>query len=139
MEFPVTTEFRTGTLEFLERAWPPTQPDGWLRGDVLNATRFLREIEGPFDDQALQRAVDVLLRRHHVLSGRMRAGEGGPILEYSESRPIVRRIDLADDSLPGWIRMARRQIRPLPIDRALLADSLDSWMQYWDAHVRRGG
>jgi iron(III) transport system substrate-binding protein len=46
------------------------------------------------------------------------------------------RSDVADDSLPQWIREARAQIRPMPLDRQILADSLDSWMKYWDAHVR---
>jgi len=46
------------------------------------------------------------------------------------------RPDIPNDSLPAWIREARAQIRPMPLDRQLLADSLDSWMKYWDAHVR---
>jgi hypothetical protein len=44
--------------------------------------------------------------------------------------------DVPDDSLPPWIREAHAQIRPMPLDRQMLADSLDSWMKYWDAHVR---
>jgi iron(III) transport system substrate-binding protein len=52
---------------------------------------------------------------------------------------IPARIDLPEDSLPDWIRAARRELKPLPVDRALVADSLDAWMQYWDAHIRRGG
>ena len=46
------------------------------------------------------------------------------------------RPDIPNDSLPTWIRDARAQIRPMPLDRQMLADSLDSWMKYWDAHVR---
>ena len=46
------------------------------------------------------------------------------------------RADVPDDSLPAWIREARAQIKPMSLDRQLLADSLDSWMKYWDAHVR---
>lgn len=46
------------------------------------------------------------------------------------------RPDIPNDSLPDWIRQARAQIRPMPLDQRLLADSLDSWMKYWDAHVR---
>ena len=46
------------------------------------------------------------------------------------------RPDVANDSLPNWIREARAQIKPMPLDRQMLADSLDSWMKYWDAHVR---
>jgi iron(III) transport system substrate-binding protein len=46
------------------------------------------------------------------------------------------RADIPNDSLPAWIRDARAQIKPMALDRQLLADSLDSWMKYWDAHVR---
>ena len=46
------------------------------------------------------------------------------------------RADVSSDSLPSWIRDARAQIKPMALDRQLLADSLDSWMKYWDAHVR---
>jgi iron(III) transport system substrate-binding protein len=46
------------------------------------------------------------------------------------------RSDIPVDSLPAWIRDARAQIRPMPLDPRLIADSLDSWMKYWDAHVR---
>lgn len=46
------------------------------------------------------------------------------------------RPDISSDSLPAWIRDARAQIKPMPLDRRMLADSLDSWMSYWDAHVR---
>ena len=46
------------------------------------------------------------------------------------------RSDISGDSLPAWIREARAQIKPMALDRQLLADSLDSWMKYWDAHVR---
>ena len=46
------------------------------------------------------------------------------------------RSDVSSDSLPAWIRDARAQIKPMALDRQLLADSLDSWMKYWDAHVR---
>lgn len=46
------------------------------------------------------------------------------------------RADIPNDSLPAWIREARAQIKPMALDRQLLADSLDSWMKYWDAHVR---
>ena len=46
------------------------------------------------------------------------------------------RSDVSSDSLPAWIREARAQIKPMALDRQLLADSLDSWMKYWDAQVR---
>jgi len=46
------------------------------------------------------------------------------------------RPDIPSDSLPSWIREARRDIKPMPLDGQMLADSLDSWMKYWDAHVR---
>ena len=49
---------------------------------------------------------------------------------------IPARTDLPADSLPAWIRQARAEIKPMPLDRKLLADSLDAWMTYWDSHIR---
>ena len=49
---------------------------------------------------------------------------------------IPARTDIADSLLPKWIRDARVQIRPMGLDRHLMADSLNSWMQTWDSKVR---
>ncbi|MEP6834429.1 MAG: extracellular solute-binding protein [Gemmatimonas sp.] len=49
---------------------------------------------------------------------------------------IPARTDMADSLLPKWIREARVQIRPMGLDRHLMADSLNSWMQTWDSKVR---
>jgi len=46
------------------------------------------------------------------------------------------RTDIPADSLPAWIREARAQIKPMPLDRAMLEQHLDEWMQYWDSHIR---
>jgi iron(III) transport system substrate-binding protein len=52
---------------------------------------------------------------------------------------IPARTDLPVDSLPAWIRDARRTMKTMPVDRQLLADSLDVWMRYWDANIRNRG
>lgn len=52
---------------------------------------------------------------------------------------IPARNDLEPDSLPQWIREANERIVPMPLDRALLADSLDAWMTYWDRNIRNQG
>ncbi len=49
---------------------------------------------------------------------------------------IPARTDIPSDSLPEWIREAREQITPMPIDRQQLAEHLDEWMKYWDANIR---
>lgn len=49
---------------------------------------------------------------------------------------IPARTDIPRDSLPDWIRKAMSEIKPMPLDRQLLADHLDEWMQYWDANIR---
>lgn len=62
--------------------------------------------------------------------------------EVASARKFLRipvRTDLAEDSLPHWIQVARTQIRPMPVDRALLAAHLNEWMRYWDAHIRKRG
>jgi iron(III) transport system substrate-binding protein len=50
---------------------------------------------------------------------------------------IPARVDAYDDSLPGWVRAARQQIKLIPVNRKLVADSLDVWMTYWDTHIRK--
>jgi iron(III) transport system substrate-binding protein len=49
---------------------------------------------------------------------------------------IPARVDIDDDSLPGWVRTARQQIKLMPVNRKLVADSLDAWMTYWERNVR---
>ena len=34
------------------------------------------------------------------------------------------------------VRDAKTKIKPMPLDRALLATHLDEWMRYWDANIR---
>lgn len=49
---------------------------------------------------------------------------------------IPARNDIPLDSLPQWIRVAKTQIKPMPLDRQLMADSLNVWMTFWDTHIR---
>ena len=49
---------------------------------------------------------------------------------------IPARTDIPLDSLPQWVRDAKTQIKPMPLDRALLAKHLDEWMRYWDSNIR---
>ncbi|HEX2780589.1 MAG TPA: extracellular solute-binding protein [Gemmatimonadaceae bacterium] len=58
------------------------------------------------------------------------------------SRRFIRipaRTDIPRDSLPPEIAGALGQIKPMPMDRALLAAHLDEWMTYWDANIRNRG
>jgi iron(III) transport system substrate-binding protein len=49
---------------------------------------------------------------------------------------IPARQDIPADSLPLWMRTALRDIPVMPLDRTLLADSLNRWMRRWDAEIR---
>ncbi len=49
---------------------------------------------------------------------------------------IPARTDIPADSLPAWIRDALDEIRPMPGDQRMIADSLDAWMTYWDTRIR---
>ena len=49
------------------------------------------------------------------------------------------RTDVPRDSLPAIIAKAMAEIKPMPMDRALLAAHLDEWMTYWDANIRNRG
>ena len=46
------------------------------------------------------------------------------------------RADMALDSLPKWVREAKTDIVPMPMNRKLLADSLNVWMRRWDSEIR---
>ena len=47
------------------------------------------------------------------------------------------RTDIPADSLPSWIRDARRAIKPMPFDHQLMVDSLEGWMRFWSTSIRR--
>jgi len=49
------------------------------------------------------------------------------------------RKDIPNDSLPQWIRDANAQIKPMAVDRAMIAARLDEWMTYWDSNIRNSG
>jgi iron(III) transport system substrate-binding protein len=46
------------------------------------------------------------------------------------------RSDMPLNSLPQWIREAKAAIKPMPMNRKLLADSLNLWMRRWDSEIR---
>ena len=52
---------------------------------------------------------------------------------------IPARTDIPHDSLPPEIARALEQIKPMPMDRAMLAAHLDEWMTYWDSNIRNRG
>lgn len=61
----------------------------------------------------------------------------GALLYAADSlQRIPARDDLPRERLPRWMTEADAQLRPMALDRRLLADSLDGWMRRWDAQVR---
>jgi iron(III) transport system substrate-binding protein len=85
-----------------------------------------------------------------IVKGTRHPNEARAFYEFVTTQPMLlvaardhlripARIDIDDDSLPAWIRTARQQMKPMPINRAMLADSLDGWMTYWDSHIRHRG
>jgi iron(III) transport system substrate-binding protein len=52
---------------------------------------------------------------------------------------IPARTDIDQASLPAWIQEANREIKPMKLDRTLMADSLNAWMKYWDSNIRNSG
>ncbi|MFL5466527.1 MAG: ABC transporter substrate-binding protein, partial [Gemmatimonadaceae bacterium] len=52
---------------------------------------------------------------------------------------IPARKDIPLSKLPSWIRDAMAKIKPMPVDRAVMAAHLDEWMKYWDANIRNRG
>ena len=49
---------------------------------------------------------------------------------------IPARTDLPVDSMPDVIRRAITELKAMPVDATLLADSLDTWMKFWDRSIR---
>lgn len=52
---------------------------------------------------------------------------------------IPARTDIPSGSLPQWIQDAKAKIKPMPVDRKVMADNLNDWMKYWDANIRNSG
>jgi len=67
-------------------------------------------------------------------------GEEERLLEASRRFfRIPAREDLPRDSLPAWLREALPRIRPMEIDRELVAERTPGWLRYWDRHIRGRG
>lgn len=52
---------------------------------------------------------------------------------------IPARTDIPQGDLPKWIQDANSKIKPMPVDRKVMAEHLDEWMKYWDANIRNSG
>ncbi len=52
---------------------------------------------------------------------------------------IPARTDIPQKDLPQWIQDANAKIKPMPVDRKMMADHLNEWMKYWDANIRNRG
>lgn len=52
---------------------------------------------------------------------------------------IPARTDIPETSLPQWIQDAKAEIKPMPVDRKVMAEHLNEWMKYWDANIRNSG
>jgi iron(III) transport system substrate-binding protein len=83
---------------------------GMIKGSA-NRTFAMRYIEFVASQEALVFAADSLMR-------------------------IPVRTDIPDARLPHWVVQARTDIKAFPLDRTLMADSLDIWMRAWDSAVR---
>ena len=58
---------------------------------------------------------------------------------YTAANQFVRlpaRRDLDNSKLPDWVRETLAQLKPMPLDAALMAEKLDEWMNYWDQQIR---
>lgn len=58
---------------------------------------------------------------------------------YAAAENFVRlpaRGDLDRGRLPMWVQQTLGELKPMPLDAALLAEKLDEWMTYWDSNIR---
>ncbi|MEO8575214.1 MAG: extracellular solute-binding protein [Gemmatimonadales bacterium] len=49
---------------------------------------------------------------------------------------IPARTDIPQTDLPKWIQEANAKIKPMAVDRKVMAEHLNEWMKYWDANIR---
>ncbi len=49
---------------------------------------------------------------------------------------IPARTDIPQTDLPQWIQEANSKIKPMPVDRTMMAEHLNEWMKYWDSNIR---
>ena len=49
---------------------------------------------------------------------------------------IPARTDIPQSDLPKWIQVANAEIKPMAVDRKVMAEHLNEWMKYWDANIR---
>lgn len=49
---------------------------------------------------------------------------------------IPARTDIPQSDLPKWIQEANAKIKPMAVDRKLMAKHLNEWMKYWDSNIR---
>jgi iron(III) transport system substrate-binding protein len=52
---------------------------------------------------------------------------------------IPARTDIPQHELPQWIQDANTKIKPMAVDRQVMAEHLNEWMKYWDANIRNRG
>ena len=52
---------------------------------------------------------------------------------------IPARTDIPQSELPQWIQEANSKIKPMPVDRRMMAEHLNEWMKYWDSNIRNSG
>lgn len=52
---------------------------------------------------------------------------------------IPARTDIPVSTLPSWIQEAKAKIKPMAVDRRVMAENLDEWMKYWDTNIRNRG
>ena len=82
-----------------------------------------------------------------IVKGTKHPAEARSYYEFVTSQPamlqatrqfvrIPARTDVPRDSLPRETAAALALIKPMPMDRTLLAKHLDEWMTYWDANIR---
>ncbi|MDQ6612224.1 MAG: extracellular solute-binding protein, partial [Gemmatimonadota bacterium] len=122
--------------------------DGWITLYNMPDIATLQQRTGaPVKYMVPSSGTPLLVDAIAVVKGTKHAELAGKFIEYvmtieslkfaaDSLQRIPARNDVPDSILPKWVRDARIQIRPMNVDRRLMADSLNSWMQQWDSKVR---
>lgn len=67
------------------------------------------------------------------------SNEPNMLLAAEKFYRIPSRRDLPPDKLPAWLRRAMSQMRIWDLDARAIEEKSETWMQYWDTHIRGQG
>jgi len=63
----------------------------------------------------------------------------GQLVAAREAYRNITRVDIAADSLPGWLIDVNERLEPMQLDWEVLQSKGRDWVRYWDRNIRNSG